>query len=159
MRSITNSSRAALYNAALINTPLILLWSDADTSWRIAIAETHHHHYCGGYRPTESFGHCEHHATLFSGLNAPRVQQTAVRSFHRPSTIFYKYSQRCPFAESIQAKYTLGNFIMPYNHTTWPMSIFCIRKIDRLGPGSSPQPWVQKASDKSTTPPSRRFDN
>ncbi|GFS72752.1 hypothetical protein TNCV_1421341 [Trichonephila clavipes] len=28
-------------------------------------------------------------------------------------------------------------------------------RIHRLGPGSNPQPWVQKASDKPTTPPSR----
>ncbi|GFW86308.1 uncharacterized protein TNCV_4330921 [Trichonephila clavipes] len=28
-------------------------------------------------------------------------------------------------------------------------------KIHRLGPGSNPQPWVQRASDKPTTPPSR----
>ncbi|GFW99741.1 hypothetical protein TNCV_3419711 [Trichonephila clavipes] len=46
---------------------------------------------------------------------------------------------------------------MPHNHTTWPLSIFCIRKIHRLGPESNPQPSVQKASDKTTTPPSRQF--
>ncbi|GFV83804.1 hypothetical protein TNCV_2555901 [Trichonephila clavipes] len=34
-------------------------------------------------------------------------------------------------------------------------SIFCIRKIHRLRPGSNPQPWIQKASVKPTTPPSR----
>ncbi|GFU91918.1 transposable element Tcb2 transposase [Trichonephila clavipes] len=47
-------------------------------------------------------------------------------------------------------------FFMPYNHTTWPLSIFCIRKIHHLGPGSNPQPWEQKASDKPTMPPSRQ---
>ncbi|GFX59958.1 hypothetical protein TNCV_4984691 [Trichonephila clavipes] len=30
-------------------------------------------------------------------------------------------------------------------------------KIHRLEIGSNPQPWVQKASDKPTTPPSRLF--
>ncbi|GFW19632.1 hypothetical protein TNCV_1605231 [Trichonephila clavipes] len=35
------------------------------------------------------------------------------------------------------------------------MLIFYIRKIHRLGPGSNPQPWVQKASDKPATPPNR----
>ncbi|GFS61311.1 hypothetical protein TNCV_3105271 [Trichonephila clavipes] len=44
---------------------------------------------------------------------------------------------------------------MPYDYTTWPLPIFCIRKIHRLVSGSNPQPWVQKASDKPTTPPSR----
>ncbi|GFU76884.1 hypothetical protein TNCV_4520401 [Trichonephila clavipes] len=34
-------------------------------------------------------------------------------------------------------------------------SIFCIMKIHCLGPGSNPQPWEQKASDKPITPPSR----
>ncbi|GFY27292.1 hypothetical protein TNCV_2069121 [Trichonephila clavipes] len=46
-------------------------------------------------------------------------------------------------------------FYMPYNHTTWPLSIFCIMKLRRFGPGSNSQPWVQEASDKPTTPPSR----
>ncbi|GFV94692.1 hypothetical protein TNCV_3864151 [Trichonephila clavipes] len=32
---------------------------------------------------------------------------------------------------------------------------FCIMKIHRLEPGSKPQPWVQKAIDKPTTPPNR----
>ncbi|GFU94132.1 transposable element Tcb2 transposase [Trichonephila clavipes] len=50
----------------------------------------------------------------------------------------------------------LGIFCTPYNHTTWPLSIFCIIKTHRLGPGSNPQTWAQKASDKSTTPPSRQ---
>ncbi|GFU17528.1 hypothetical protein TNCV_5069321, partial [Trichonephila clavipes] len=45
-------------------------------------------------------------------------------------------------------------FFMLYNHTTWPLSIFCIMKIHRLGPGSNPPPCVEKASDKPTTPPS-----
>ncbi|GFX39612.1 hypothetical protein TNCV_2103561 [Trichonephila clavipes] len=45
---------------------------------------------------------------------------------------------------------------MPSNHTTWPLSIFCIMKIHRLGPGSNPQPKVQKGSDKPITPPSRQ---
>ncbi|GFW18981.1 hypothetical protein TNCV_164962 [Trichonephila clavipes] len=49
---------------------------------------------------------------------------------------------------------TQGIFFMPYNHTTGLLSTFCIRKIHRLGPGSNPQPWVQKARDKPTTPPS-----
>ncbi|GFU17540.1 hypothetical protein TNCV_616951 [Trichonephila clavipes] len=46
-------------------------------------------------------------------------------------------------------------FFMLYNHTTWPLSIFCIMKIHRLGPGSNPPPCVEKASDKPTTPPSK----
>ncbi|GFS48856.1 hypothetical protein TNCV_293141 [Trichonephila clavipes] len=48
---------------------------------------------------------------------------------------------------------------MAYNPTTWPQSIFCIMRFHRLGPGSNPQPWVQKASDKPTTPPRRLAGN
>ncbi|GFW75048.1 hypothetical protein TNCV_447541 [Trichonephila clavipes] len=44
-------------------------------------------------------------------------------------------------------------------HTTWPLLIFCIMEIHRLGPGSNPQHWVLKASDKPTTPPSRHSRN
>ncbi|GFV48138.1 hypothetical protein TNCV_3554171 [Trichonephila clavipes] len=44
----------------------------------------------------------------------------------------------------------------PYNHTTWPLFIFCLVKIHQLVPGSNPQPYVQKASDKPTTPPSQQ---
>ncbi|GFU20279.1 hypothetical protein TNCV_4933541 [Trichonephila clavipes] len=51
----------------------------------------------------------------------------------------------------------LGVFYVQHNHTTWPLLIFCIMKIHRLGPGSNPQPWVQKASDKPASPPSRRL--
>ncbi|GFW95458.1 hypothetical protein TNCV_1721601 [Trichonephila clavipes] len=47
---------------------------------------------------------------------------------------------------------------MPHNHTAWALSIFCIMKTDRFGPGLNPQPWVQKANDKPTTPPSRQHD-
>ncbi|GFW95920.1 uncharacterized protein TNCV_1625801 [Trichonephila clavipes] len=52
---------------------------------------------------------------------------------------------------------TQGTFFMPYNHTAWPLSIFCIKKIHRLGPGSNPQPWKQNDSDKPTKPPNRRL--
>ncbi|GFX66182.1 transposable element Tcb1 transposase [Trichonephila clavipes] len=38
---------------------------------------------------------------------------------------------------------------------TCPSSIFCIMKIHRLGPGSNPQHWELKASDKPTMPPSQ----
>ncbi|GFX68603.1 hypothetical protein TNCV_1800161 [Trichonephila clavipes] len=44
---------------------------------------------------------------------------------------------------------------MSCNHTTWPLSIFCIKKIHRLGLGSNPQPWELKGRVKPTTPPSR----
>ncbi|GFU67387.1 hypothetical protein TNCV_640871 [Trichonephila clavipes] len=33
---------------------------------------------------------------------------------------------------------------------------FLHHESPRIGPGSSPQPWVQKVSDKSTTPPNRQ---
>ncbi|PRD36592.1 UNVERIFIED_CONTAM: hypothetical protein NCL1_08206 [Trichonephila clavipes] len=47
---------------------------------------------------------------------------------------------------------------MPRNHTTWTLWIFCVMKIHRLGSGSNPQPWRQKASDKPTTPPNRDLE-
>ncbi|GFW18260.1 hypothetical protein TNCV_4007991 [Trichonephila clavipes] len=56
-----------------------------------------------------------------------------------------------------QISIAAGFFYMPYNHTTWPLSIFCIMKIHRLGPGWNPQPRLQKTSDKPTTPSSRRI--
>ncbi|GFT33878.1 hypothetical protein TNCV_4383682 [Trichonephila clavipes] len=46
------------------------------------------------------------------------------------------------FAESIQAKRTLkGSFSCRIIIRRKPLSIFCIMKIHRLGPGSNPQPW------------------
>ncbi|GFV00229.1 hypothetical protein TNCV_3322801 [Trichonephila clavipes] len=52
----------------------------------------------------------------------------------------------------------LGFFHMPYSHTARSLSIFCIMKIHRFGPGSNPQPWVQKAGDKLTTTSSRLYE-
>ncbi|GFW24498.1 transposable element Tcb1 transposase [Trichonephila clavipes] len=49
----------------------------------------------------------------------------------------------------------LGIFYMPYNHVTGPLSILCITKIYQLMTWSNLQPWVRKANDKPTTPPSR----
>ncbi|GFV64754.1 hypothetical protein TNCV_3275251 [Trichonephila clavipes] len=41
---------------------------------------------------------------------------------------------------------------MPHNYMSWPLSIFCIVEIHRLGRGLNPQTWVQKVSDKPTKP-------
>ncbi|GFY26186.1 hypothetical protein TNCV_355021 [Trichonephila clavipes] len=80
--------------------------------------------YCGTYRRiSNATGNFD--AQFTPQRKAPELCQC------KPVLAFYSQ-------ERLRQRDTLGILHIPYNPTTWPLSIFCIIKIRRLGSGVNP---------------------